>query len=186
MDPSAPLPLAVSPGLGQSCSVPTCPQGLAPSGWAGTGLHPMAATLDPVLLEWKSAPVCQPSPELSPAHTAQPSCSSALSQGDTDPGWQLLVGATRRKVLGQHQEFSSLPSLPVPHGTLTLLGPHPLLLGYRAFPCSPAPPPRPAVHIWDQNLCCAARAPQPHLLLARGELGSAPGRYRLYLGFGDQ
>lgn len=121
----------------------------------GLGFIPWLPQLEPALLEWKSALVCQPSPELSPAHTAR------LWLSSVPTGTQICAGSSSwEPAEGRHQEFSSIPSLPVPRGTLTLPGPHPASRwGTEPSPCPSAPPPQPAVHIWDQNLCCAARAP---------------------------
>lgn len=125
-------------------------------------------------LEWKSALVCQPSPELGSAHTAW------LWLSTVPTGTQIHAGSSsweppEGRCWDRHQEFSSIPSFPVPRGTLTLPEPHPTShWGTEPSPCSSASPPHTAVHIWDQNLWCAARSPRPRLLLARGELGSAP------------
>lgn len=137
----------------------------------GLGFVPWLPLLEPVLLEWKSALLCQPSPELSSAHTAQLSTVPTGTQFHAgSSSWEPAEG--RR--WDRHREFSSIPSLPVPRGTLTLPEPSCFQWGMEPSPCSPAPPPHPAVHMWDQNLWCAARAPRPRPLLARGELGSAP------------
>lgn len=119
-------------------------------------------------LEWKSALVCQPC-------TQSLAVAQHCPHGDIDPCWQLLMEPPEGRCWDRHQEFLSIPSLPVPRGTLTLLGPHLTShWGMEPSPCSS--------HHHPTQLCTSGtkisgvqpEPPRPRLLLARGELGSAP------------
>lgn len=109
MDLPAPLPLAVSQVWGRAALCPPVPKAWFSCSPSELGLGFIQLGL--VLLEWKSALVCQPSPEVA------------------DPHWQLLLGATRGKVLGQAPGILLCPSwyadpartIPVPAGVWSLL-----------------------------------------------------------------
>lgn len=125
----------------------------------GLGFIPWLPLLGLVLLEWKSALVCQPSSELSSAHTAQ------LWLCTVPMGTQIHTGSfswepPEGRCWDRHQEFSSIPSLPVPHGTLTLPGPSCFSLGNGAFSLIPSITLSPScAHLGPKSLECSQRPP---------------------------
>lgn len=130
----------------------------------GLSFIPWLPQLGLLLLDWKSALVCQPSPELSSAHTAQ------LWLCTVPMGTQIHAGSSsweppEGRCWDRHQEFSSIPSLPPcplwyadPAGTILLpAGVWSLLpfisitipsscahLGPKSLLCSQSPPASPA------------------------------------------
>lgn len=121
-------------------------------------------------LEWKSALVCQPC-------TQSLAVAQHCPHGDIDPRWQLLVEPPEGRCWDRHQEFSSTPSLPPcpswyadPAGTTSHFP-----LGYGAFSLFLSiTTPHSCAHLGPKSLVCSQSPPRPRLLLARGELGSAP------------
>lgn len=130
-------------------------------------------------LEWKSALVCQP--------CTQPGCGSALSPRGPRSTLAAPRGATRGKVLGQAPAILLHPLPPCPSWYANPAGTTSHFpLGYGAFSLFLSiTTPHSCAHLGPKSLVCSQSPPSLACCLHEESLAVPPGRYWVYLGFGD-
>lgn len=125
----------------------------------GLGFIPQLLLLEPMLLEWKSALVCQPSPELSSAYTAQPWLSTVPT------GTQIHAGSSSwEPAEGRHWDSTRILLYPLPPCPSWYADPARTTshfpLGYGAFSLFPSTTTPPScAHLGPKSLVCSQRPP---------------------------